>query len=152
MSSSALRLLRRQVRAAWKLEENLPPDERELSSWQFVARQGDVLYLVGKGGHNTFFYRIGEKGEVQYLMPDEMFVILDKWTADRYVRYAITKGTDFAAFEKSKKQARTMAELQRYVDDKYIGRYIVGLTNDGRVARILTLKSGLTRNDWVPAK
>ena len=61
-----LALLNRRVRAMWKLEAELPPQERELHSWQFTATQGGVTYLVGKGSANTFFTRVDE-GEIEYI-------------------------------------------------------------------------------------
>ncbi len=144
----ALRLLRKQVRALWKLEETLPPEQRTMHSWQLVAMQSDVPYLVGKGGANTFFYRIGTKGEMTHVMPDEMMAVLDKWTADRYVVYAITRST----LAKAKRQSKSLQELKERVHSKYCGYFIVGVGSDGKLTKLFTLKTGLTSNVWVPVK
>lgn len=146
---NALKHLRKQVRALWKLEEAMPPDQREQHTWQLTANQAGVLYLMGKGGANTFFYRIGEKGELKYVMPDEAFAILDKWTADRYVMYAITKSKKLA---KAKRQSKNIEELKGRTHSKYSGHHIVGFNADGSCIRLFTFRTGLTGNEWVPVK
>ena len=144
-----LKLLRRQVRSAWALEKDLPPAEREKMQWQFLAMQSGVPYLVGKGGANTFFYRIGEKGNMEYLMPDDMFALMDKWTADRYVLFAITKSKKI---EKAKRKSKDVKDLLKRTNIKYAEYFIVGLTPEGELVRLYSFKTGLTGNAWVPIK
>jgi hypothetical protein len=143
-----LRLLRKQVRALWKLEEDLPPNMRENHQWQCLAMQSGIPYLVGKGGANTFFYRIGEKDEMQYALPDDMFSIMDKWLAQDYMMYAITKKRDIS----NAPQSQSLDKLMKRTDDYYVGYYIVGITQNQSVVRLYTLKSGLRSNQWVPFK
>lgn len=144
----ALKLLRRQVRSTWKLEEELPPKVRENHQWQFVAIQNGIPYLVGKGGANTFFYRIGEKGKMEYLMPDDMFAILDKWTADKFVIYGISKGSNL---NKTRRTSKSLQDLLNRTHDKYKGCSIIGLTAEGERKRLYVFKRGLMGNEWVKA-
>lgn len=143
-----LRLLRKRVRAMWKLEEDLSPNERENHQWQFLSMQSGVPYLVGKGGANTFFYRIGEKGEMKYVLPDEMFAIMDKWLALDYMLFAITSSRNI---EKAP-QSNSLETLKANKKDKHVGKFIVGITPDRRVIRLYKLESGLRGNQWVRFK
>lgn len=140
-----LRLLRKRIRAMWKLEEDLSPNERENHQWQCLAMQSGVPYLVGKGGANTFFYRIGEKGEMKYVLPDEMFAIMDKWLALDYMLFAITNSRNI---EKAP-QSNSLDKLKANKKDKHVGKFIVGITPDRRIIRLYKLESGLRGNQWV---
>lgn len=142
----ALKLLRRQVRSMWKLEEDMPPKARENHQWQFVAIQSGVPYLVGKGGANTFFYKIGANGEMKYGMPDEVFAVLDKWTAARFVVYGISRGKDL---ERPRRTSETLADLTRRLHDKYDKCFIFGLTSEGERVKLYSFKRGLMGNEWI---
>lgn len=142
-----LRLLRKRVIAAWNAESRLTPEQRRLHSWQFVARQADVPYLVGKGDANTFFYSVNGE-EVKYLMPNEMFEVMDSWVGGKYVCYAITKTRKIKESRKSTDLSRLLKKKQ----DKFIGYYIVGITPDGRLMKLYTMTKSLVGNEWVPCK
>lgn len=143
-----LKLLRKRVKAMWAAEADLSPNERELHQWQFLTMQSNVPYLVGKGGANTFFYRVGESGETKYAMPDEMFTILDKWVNSNFALFAITKSRDI----KDAPCATDINALLKKTKDKYVGYFIVGITPDQRIVRLHVLKRGLSKNQWVPFK
>lgn len=144
-----LKLLRKRVKAMWKMEEELSPPERKLHQWQFLSTQTGIPYLVGKGDANTFFYKIGEKGEMQYVMPDKMFAILDKWCGEKYVMYAIARNSNV---KKAKRQSKVLADLLKRTHSKYADYHIVGITADSRVDKLYSMKTGLTANQWVPLK
>jgi len=145
----ALKVLRRQVKALWKLEEDLPPKQRERHQWQLVAVQNEVPYLVGKGGANTFFYKVGNGNEMQYGLPDDVLAVIDKWCGERYVMYGITKSRQW---ERAKRKTKDLASLQTRTPDKFIDSYIVGLNSDGTLDRLFVLKRGFDANRWVPVK
>jgi antitoxin component YwqK of YwqJK toxin-antitoxin module len=143
----ALKLLRKRVIAAWKAEATLSPDERRLHSWQFVARQADIPYLVGKGDANTFYYSVNG-GDVQYAMPDEMVDIMNSWIHSQYVCYAITK-------TRKVKESRKSTDLQALLkkkSEKFIGYYIVGIKADGKLIKLYQMKNGLMKHEWVKYK
>lgn len=142
-----LKLLRKQVKAAWKLEEDLPPKLRESHQWQFLAFQNKVPYLVGKGGANTFFYKVGEKGKMEYGLPDEVFAVIDKWCGDQYVMYAITRSKNIA---KARRTSRNLQELLARTHSKYADYYITGLRVDDTMVRLYVMMSGLMgKHKWV---
>lgn len=142
-----LKLLRKRVKTMWAMEADLSPNERELHQWQILAYQTSIPYLVGKGGANTFFYRIGE-GQMQYAMPDEMFAILDKWLGAEYVSFTISKTKNLGnAPIRSTKEA-----FLKVTKDKYLGYYLIGLKSNGDLARLYKLEQGLKGNQWVPFK
>ncbi|AGS82055.1 hypothetical protein O152_gp307 [Pseudomonas phage PaBG] len=143
-----LKLLRKRVKQAWAAEADLSPNERELHQWQFLSMQSNVPYVVGKGAANTFFYRVGTTGEMTYVMPDEMFAIMDKWVNSSFALFAITKTRDI----KDAPCSTDINVLLQKTKDKYVGYFIVGITPDQRVVRLHVLKSGLRKNQWVPFK
>lgn len=143
-----LALLRKRVRAMWKLEADLPPQEREHHSWQFTATQGGVTYLVGKGSANTFFTRI-EEGELKYMLPDACFALMDEWLGSKYVMYLLTKSKNPA---KAKMRSTTIDALKVVTDTEFTGYYIVGLTPLGEVVRLYKLTAGLRKNQWIKFK
>lgn len=146
---NALKHLRKQAKALWKLEEAMPPKDREKHTWQLTANQGGVMYLFGKGGANTFFWRVGEKAKPEYAMPDEAFAVLDKWASDKFAVYAITKSPKL---QKAKRQSKSVEDLKSRTHSKYSGHYIVGFNADGTCVRLFTFRTGLTGNEWVPVK
>ncbi len=141
-----LRILRKQVQAMWKIEEGLSPNEREHHQWQVLAMQGGVPYIVGKGGANTFFYKVGATEEMQYALPDKMFAIIDGWLREPYVLYAITSSRDFS----DAPQSTSLEKLKGKTKDRYVGMYLVGVTSDNRVIRLFKLDKGLRSNQWIP--
>ncbi len=143
-----LRILQKQVRALWKIEEGLSPNEREHHQWQVLAMQGGVPHIVGKGGANTFFYKVGADAEMQYALPDKMFAIIDGWLRQSFVTYAIASSRDLTGAP----TAHDVEKLKLKVKDKYVGKYIVGVTSDGKCVRLFKLNSGLRNNQWVPFK
>jgi hypothetical protein len=77
-----------------------------------------------------------------------MFSIMDKWLAQDYMMYAITKKRDIS----NAPQSQSLDKLMKRTDDYYVGYYIVGITQNQSVVRLYTLKSGLRSNQWVPFK
>lgn len=143
-----IRTLRRRVKAIWKQEEDLPPQIRKLFQWQMLAYQNGVPYLVGKGDANTFFYKVGEKGEMGYALPDEMFDVIDSWCATKFLYYVLVKGTKVS----KKFRASSVSALTKLTKDKFVGCTIEGVTPTGEREILMKLKGGLTGNTWVATK
>lgn len=143
-----LALLNRRVREMWKLEAELPPQERELHSWQFTATQGGVTYLVGKGSANTFFTRVDE-GEIEYMLPDDCFAKIAAWMQSKYVAYAITKSK---RLERAFLRGNSVEDLKQHTDPELEGYYIVGFTPLGTAKRLYKLTAGLRKMQWVKFK
>lgn len=139
-----LKLLRKRVVQAWKLEETLSPEERRQHSWQFVSRQGGVPYLVGKGDANTFYYSVNGK-TIKYLMPDDMFALMDTWVKKPYVSYVLTKSKNI---EKAP-IATNVKTLLKKTQSKYIGYYIAGITSTGKLVKLYKLEKGLMSSEWI---
>lgn len=145
---SELKVLRKQVKALWAIEEKLSPNERVHHQWQIVATQGKLTYLVGKGDANTFFWS-KNGAEMQYGYPEQAFQVIDSWMKASYTVYAITKSRDWS---KSKAISSKEDELLLITDDRYVGRYLVGVTADQRVIPLYRLEKGLRGNQWVKHK
>jgi hypothetical protein len=143
-------VLRRQVRALWRLEEDMSPKKREAFSWQLVAAVGKMVYLVGKGGANTFFYKIGENGKLKYVMPDTMLSILDGWCMPSFVSYAIVRRVN--GDMKTVRSSLVVKDLLARTQSKYSGCRIVGYAHDGAVTPLYKFKNGLFGSSWVTMK
>lgn len=142
-----LKLLRRRVKAAWQAESTLTPDERRQHSWQFVTRQSGQPYLVGKGDANTFYYSVGENVEPTFVMPDEMFAVLDSWCNSRFVYYCIAKGKQLGKVRYSSEK-----EAMKRKGSKFVGCAIVGVTGDNKKKSLYRYREGLTGSGWFKIK
>jgi hypothetical protein len=142
-----LQLLRKRVKTLWKMEEGLSPNERRLHQWQVSATQAGIMYTVGKGDANTFFYAVNGN-DMKFVMPDVMLKLLDDWTNSDYVAYTITKKKDISGMP-----LRTSpAAFLKVTKDKYLGYYIVGIKSNGDIVRLHKLEGGLQGNHWVKFK
>lgn len=126
------------------LESKLRPEECALHQWQLLATHGNVLYIVGKGGANTCFYKIGDD-ERQICYPNDLIEFLTKLAAQKYSSYSI-----YTKDKKLVKKGLNTLDKALAIIPKSSGMWIVGISSTDNVKRRLYYSvSGLRANDWV---
>ena len=141
------KVLHDKVKKSLLQETKLSEDERRLFQWQFLSKIGNVNYLVGKGGANTMFYRVGDVGDPSYCYPEEILAIIKSWSKSEYSAYTIdvdVMGTCVAGpFVK-------LEEAKDFIpDNSKRPYYIIGHKTDGSSEKVFILKKSLQGLSWV---
>ena len=128
-------------KALLNLESRLSAQEVELNQWQLFANHNGLQYIVGRGGANTCFYKIGE-AERKVCYPQELLDFLKQRASDKFVSYSI--------YTKDKKLVkRNILSLDDALatKPKYAGMWLVGVTPTGK-KRLYFSVAGLKANEW----
>lgn len=145
---NVFRVLHSQVKKSLLEESRLSEDERRCFQWQFLASVGGVTYLVGKGGANTCFYRVGDTGEIQYCHPQPLLDIIKSWGGSEYAMYAVVKnkpGCGVAGPFPDLEEAKDYIPDDIKKGDKF---YILGYTPESKSKRLFVLSSSLKGHSW----
>jgi hypothetical protein len=145
---NVFRVLHTQVKRALLEESRLSEDERRQFQWQFLATVGSTTYLVGKGGANTCFYRVGEQ-EMQYCHPQPLLDIIKSWGGSKYAVYTIVRnkpGNGLAGPFPDLEMAKDYIPDEDEVDSGTV--YIVGHTPDNKSKRLFVLTPSLKGYSW----
>lgn len=132
------------VRRCLLLEADLTEQQRTHHQWQFIVTLGSITYVVGKGGANTMFYKIGDN-EIKYCLPTEMLDKILEWSRRTYVRYAIVNTEN--------NQVMSHANLDVILKKlpKKFGKYnIVGVTASDTTDTLYKLTQALGTLAWQP--
>jgi hypothetical protein len=144
MSHHPLKLLLTKAKYLLYLESKLSAHECALHQWQLLATHGSVLYIVGKGGANTCFYKIGDD-ERQVCYPNDLIEFLTKLAAQKYSSYSI-----YTKDKKLVKKGINTLDKALAIGPVGSGMWIVGLSSTDNVKRRLYYSvSGLKSCDWV---
>lgn len=139
-----LKNLYEKVRRSLLLESDLTEQQRTHHQWQFIVTLGSITYVVGKGGANTMFYKIGDN-EIKYCLPTEMLDKILDWSRRTYVRYAVV--------DSSGKQVTSHANLDAMLKKfpkKFNTYNIVGITASDKMEPLYKLTRALGSFAWQP--
>jgi hypothetical protein len=137
-------ILFNQVKSALDKESSLSPSERKLFQWQFLLTVAGISYLVGKGGSNTMFYKIGDT-DLSYDYPENMLNLIKSWSKRKFVSYSWFKGSKRGkTIYYSEKEAKSKVPKSFYSDF-----YIVGETKEGKKIKLFKLHQTLSDLKWI---
>jgi hypothetical protein len=124
-------------------EASLTAEECKQNQWQLLTTYGNLLYIVGRGGANTCFYKIGDS-ERQVCYPDELVNFLTNLISQKYASYSV--------YSKERKLIKrgfiSLDDALAYTPSG-AGMWIVGITPDNRKRKLYYSVSGLRSNDWI---
>lgn len=136
--------LRKQVKTAILAESKMTPEERRMHQWQFLCTIGDITYLVGKGGANTMFYRIGD-GELFHEYPEALLEKMKLWGLEKYVHYSIVDPDTQKIIKHSADIEVVLAKKPK----KYKKYRIFGSLPNGKYEPLYELRSSMVGYNWV---
>lgn len=143
MSSEHLKHLLAKTKALFSLEGKLQNADKEKHQWQLYMNVGGLQFIVGKGGINTAFYKIGDE-ERQVCYPHELVTFLTKLAKRKHVAYAV--------YTKDKKCIfGPTLELETCLKFKKCkpGAFIVGINEHNKLLRLYYSSPGLHALQWL---
>lgn len=144
MSLALYKAMLAKTRGLLKVESTHSEKQRKAQQWQLLFSIDGTQYIVGKGGVNTTFYKVGD-GERKLCYPEELLTFLEALTRKKYSSYAI--------YSKDGKPLETgiMTEADALKKKASVGSYIVAL-NDGKKIRLFIMQAGIFKPVWQPFK
>ena len=125
------------------LESKLAAEDVAQNQWQLLASHHGVIYIVGRGGANTCFYKIGDQ-ERQICYPNDLVKFLTKLASQKYASYSV-----YSKERKLLKKGFISLDEALAYKPKGAGMWIVGVTQDNKKRKLYYSVSGLRSNDWV---
>ena len=138
-----LKHLLAKVRALFALESKLTNEQKGMHQWQLLTEYGGVQYVVGKGGINTAFYKIGDE-ERQVCYPEELIIFLTNLTKQKYASFAICNKQKQVVYGPFPELGKCKGKVP-----KKPGFYIVGIDERKKLHRLYYNVVGLSSTDWV---
>lgn len=131
------------VRALLKIEASHSKEDRASQQWQLLFDIDNTQFMVGKGGVNTTFYKVGDTQRI-LCYPNELLEFLESLTRRKYATFAIcNKGGRIV-------KSGLLSEKAALAKNAPVGFYIVAMEN-GRKVRLFVRKSGVFGDNlWQP--
>jgi len=118
--------------------------ERRAQQWQLLFQiDGHGQYIVGKGGVNTMFYKVGD-AERELCLPADLLDKIDTWVAlAGQITYCIMRDGKVIKRNLSESEAKTYKKAQ-------VGDYLCSIS-DGKRRRLMKMSKGLMgKSAWKP--